>query len=347
MKEVEFVRTVLADIGKDKVGFTLPHEHLQCTQLCVFSDPISDEQRILAHETVTKENATIVRENPLSNLDNIYLPGGSLVEEELRKFVRLGGKTIVDLTTIGLGRNIHEIVRLSQVTGLNVIAGTGYYIAASHPLEVTERNEEWLCSQMITEIDSGIDGTNYRAGVIGEIGTSSPIHKREEKILCAAAQASNKSGYSIIVHVQPPAWLGHEVLDILFNAGARPERVVLAHMDSTLTSGLAYHREILERGVTIMYDGFGTNWDFPSLGLKMPSDEERINAVVALVDENYSERLLLSHDVCTKAHLGLFDGPGYTHLTETIIPNLVQRGCTRAELDQMTRSNPIRILMPN
>lgn len=337
-------RTVLGDIPQDALGFVLPHEHLYCSQLAVFPQPSTDAGRRLAHEKVTVNNAPHIRQEPLQNLDNILLPGGSLVEEELIYYVQSGGRTLVELTSIGACRNITEIVRLSMVTGLNIVAGTGYYTQRSHPPEVAVNDAEWLAKEMIMEIEEGIDGTSARAGVIGEVGTSLPILDQERKVLAASVLASKATGRPIIVHVQPPAHLAHEVLDILFQYGADPNRIALAHMDSTLRPGLTYHREVLSRGVSIIYDGFGMEWDFPSLGLKTPSDKERVLAVAELVASGFTNQLLLSQDVCTKIHLATYGGPGYSHLLKNILPMLLNMGLSDDEVTTIVRTNPANLI---
>jgi phosphotriesterase-related protein len=341
---VGFVRTVQGDVASEALGIVLPHEHLRCTQLAVFKARRNDPDRLAAHQRVTRQNAVNIRKDPLSNIDNHYLPGGAIVASELQEFVRLGGRTLVDLTTVGLGRDVKEAARLSRSTGLHVIVATGYYVARSHPPEVSRRSESWLVDRMAREVEDGIDGSSIRAGVIGELGTSAPIHPRERKVLAAAAGASQETGCGIVVHVQPPAWQGHEVLDLLFAAGARADRIALAHIESTVRPGLNYQRELLSRGVMLGYDGFGLVWDFPSLKLRVPSDEQRADAVVELMADGFRGKLLLSQDICTKVHLSRFGGPGYAHLLKRIVPMLKVRGCNEDDLCQLMQVNPSAFL---
>ena len=344
MKNNNFIRTVLGDVSIDELGFTLPHEHCFCTQLAVFTNPSNDKDRLLAYEQVTSDNAKRIRENPLINLDNIFLSGGILIENELNNFYELGGRSIVDLTTIGINRNVNEVIRLSKSTGVNIIIGAGYYIEKSHPPNIIDKTEEEIAGEIISDIKIGIDGTAACAGIIGEIGTSMPILYQERKVLSAAVIASNKTGCSIIVHVQPPAWLGHDVLDILVNEGANLEKVALAHIDSTINSNSDYHKELLSRGTTIIYDGFGTEWDFPTLGLEMPSDRERIESLVKLVESGFIGQLLISHDVCTKVHTSKYYGPGYSHILKEILPLISEMGFSDAQINKITCANPANFL---
>ena len=47
------------------------------------------------------------------------------VKGELQFFHENGGRSIVDATTIGIGRNLTELVELSKESGVNIIAGAG------------------------------------------------------------------------------------------------------------------------------------------------------------------------------------------------------------------------------
>lgn len=47
------------------------------------------------------------------------------VIEDVRFFSECGGKTIVENSSIGLKRNIPFLVKVSEETNVNIIAGTG------------------------------------------------------------------------------------------------------------------------------------------------------------------------------------------------------------------------------
>ena len=47
------------------------------------------------------------------------------VKDELKFYHAHGGRSIVDATNIGIGRNLTELVELSNASGVNIIAGGG------------------------------------------------------------------------------------------------------------------------------------------------------------------------------------------------------------------------------
>ena len=85
-----------------------------------------------------------------------------------------------------------------------MIAGCGYYIGSSRPRGFARRSETELADELIEELTVGIDGTDIRAGVIGELGVGeSPMLGHERTMLRAAARAQRRIGAAIVVHPAP------------------------------------------------------------------------------------------------------------------------------------------------
>ena len=51
-------------------------------------------------------------------------------------FRRVGGQTVVDPTNASLSRDPLALARISRATGLNIVMGAGYYVAAAHPADM-------------------------------------------------------------------------------------------------------------------------------------------------------------------------------------------------------------------
>lgn len=98
-------------------------------------------------------------------------------------------------------RNPDALKLISLASGVNVIAGAGYYVAASHPKEIQTMTEEQIADSIVKEIMVGMDGSTMgvRAGIIGEIGTSWPITENEKKVLRGAALAQQRTGAPLII----------------------------------------------------------------------------------------------------------------------------------------------------
>ena len=142
------VRTVLGDIPASSLGTTLVHEHLHmdCSELATAHSYVPDPPPGTFDLMVAAE----CRWNPGAHPDNYRLTEHDAVLEDLQDLAALGGGTIVDATSVDLGRNPTALALLSQESGLNVVMGTGYYLEATHRPFIPEGDEEQASFDLIT-----------------------------------------------------------------------------------------------------------------------------------------------------------------------------------------------------
>ena len=358
----ESVTTVGGKISPHELGITLTHEHCLADLRSYWRPPPEVTRRTLAEAALDITNIGLSRRNPFLTRDNLVLSDIDVAAQELLEFRKLGGATIVDLTPPDLGRDPTALLALSKVTGLNIVAGSGHYIQISHPTSLADEPLESIAARFLLEFQEGIGDTTIRAGVLGEIGTSCPIHKDEEKVLRAAALVHKSTGVAIAVHLSPAGrvdgWMGSTVLDILESAGVDPRRVLLCHLDNMLapsddfSKALEYHRELGRRGCFIGYDGCGKEHYFPSgsraafPSFWCPHDRERAKGVASLVESGFGRQLLLSHDVCFKMELTQYGGFGYGHILRTFVNNLKDYGLGRDQISSMLVENSQTWLTP-
>lgn len=350
------VETVLGSIEPDMLGVTLPHEHV------IFDlSPRELNKHPLNDVKLNLENLWIIRENPSVMKDNLTLMDEKLATDELKKFKELGGRSVCEVTLPKDAKKILALQRISQASGLNIIAATGFNAARDYSFEIKQKSAEELCDIMIHDLKEGIDETGIKAGLIGEIIMSSPPHKEEIKVLRAAAQAQKETGACISIH--QTAWdrnkkkfarNGQTYLDIIQREGGNLKKCIMDHMDaysndniSLLGLPLDYHRSILNQEVCIEYDIFGRHyWNISDIypGASFPSDRERIAALVELCKQGYDKQILLSQDVCKKIYLTKFGGFGYAYLLRQIIPVLKYAGVKDKQIINMLIENPKRLL---
>jgi phosphotriesterase-related protein len=280
--------------------------------------------------------------DPMRFLDNLDMRDERVAEYELGLFSAAGGRTLVELTTIGLSPDLRVVRRLSERTGVNVIAGTGYYIGASHPPEIAGLRAEELAQLMVIAITTGTDESGIRAGVIGEIGTSDPLEEREVTVVRAAAAAQLATGCPISLHFVAGGREVFRVLDILGEEGIRDfSRVIVGHADDVLD--LDQHRRIAETGAIVEYDTFG-NEEYPNQhGEVLPSDLRRLDALAELVRDGLVDRLLISQDVCMKSLWTTYGGYGYLDVVQRLIPRMEERGLNADVRHRVCVENPGRI----
>ncbi len=177
------VMTVLGPIPSADMGQTLMHEHILNDCRCWWNEPKEPERRYLADSPVRIEILSELRQDPFVNLHNIALDDEPLAVEELGQFVAAGGRTVVDPTCRGIGRDPEALVRIARATGLNIVMGAGYYLQSSHPPEVARLSADQIADEIEAEAHAGVGGTGVRIGLIGEIGVSSDFTPDERKSL--------------------------------------------------------------------------------------------------------------------------------------------------------------------
>jgi len=306
------VQSVLGPIDPASLGVTLPHEHTQI---------------VLWHIEARWDYWQLTRD-------------AELIATELAAFRQTGGRTIVDLTVPGVGRDPDWLVALARRTELNIVMGCGWYRTAYYPpdLLVDRRSVDSLADSLVEEIERGVGDSGVRPGIIGEIGTDKPwVSALEERVHRAAARAARRTGLALTTHaVLSP--VGLDQLAIFEAEGADPTRVVIGHADSY--PHLDHYLAIVERGASVEFDFLGMSF----------SPQERlgegriVELLCDLLARGHVERVLLSQDVCHDSQLTHYGGNGYTHLARTFLPRLRAAGVSDAEIETMTVHNPRRLL---
>jgi len=302
------VQTVLGAVAPGELGFTLPHEHTKCSLWWIenrwdYWELIGDEPRM---------------------------------NEELAAYKALGGGTVVDVTPIGIGRDLERLARISEATGLHIVAGAGWYRQAYYPAEarIDRRSVDDLADEIVQEF---IDGP-FRPGIIGEIGTDKPwVTAQEERVFRAAARAALRTGASVTTHaVQSDVGLAQ--LSILEDEGLDPARIVIGHCDSH--PQLKHWREIVRRGAYVEADFLGMSFT----PLERAGEPKVVELISTLLNEGFEKQILLSQDVCHDSQLTSYGGNGYTYLQKTFLPRLAAAGVNAATIKTITVENPARLL---
>ena len=264
-----------------------------------------------------------------NNLD-CRLDQYDLICQEMKDLRALGVSNIIEMTNRYMGRNPQFMLDLMRDTGINVMACTGYYQDAFFPEHVAARSVEQLAQEMVDEIVIGIDGTELKAGIIAEIGSSEGvITPLEEKVFIAAARAHIETGRPISTHTSFST-MGVEQLVLLQAHGVDLSRVTVGHCD--LKDNLDNILRMIDLGAYVQFDTIGKNNYYP--------DENRIGMLHELRNRGLLNRVMLSMDITRRSHLKANGGNGYDYLLTTFIPQLRQSGFSQADVDTMLRDNP-------
>ncbi|HYS17000.1 MAG TPA: aryldialkylphosphatase [Candidatus Binatia bacterium] len=337
------VQTVLGAVAPNAIGVTLPHEHLLIDFKVMFAEPAAAGDKGRAWEPVSLANLGWVRQNFNANLDNLRLVDEQVAQDEILLFKRAGGRTVVDPTPKTLGRDPLALARIARATGLNVVMGAGYYVAASHPADMDRRTLDELAREMIADVTSGVGDTGVRAGLIGEIGTTYPWTENERKVLRAALIAQRETGAPLMIHPGRHPGMPMELAEFVRKEGGDLRRTIMCHLCRTI-SDLGAVIELAQTGIWLEYDLFGLeNSYYPyNPSFDMPNDGGRMTHVLALVAAGHRDQILMSHDIAYKTSLVKYGGYGYHHLLVNVVPRLRAKGLDDAGLRRLLVENPAR-----
>jgi len=337
------VMTVLGQIPVEEMGITLMHEHLLLDALNWWKRPCCATDIGLAERPIEVGMLGELRMNPFLNRDNCQLLDPEVAIEELLKFAELGGRTVVDPTNLGIGRDPRGLQRISRRTGLNIVMGSGFYLEPSHPPQVRDNSIDAIATAIVKDC-GGIaeERPEVAAGIIGEIGISKDFTQQEEKVLRGAARASRATSVPLSIHL--PGWErhGHRVLDVIAEEGGDLRHTVLCHMNPSLHDH-AYQRSIADRGAFLEYDMIGMDYFYADQQAQSPCDEENAAAIARLIADGYLDAILMSQDVFLKMMLTRYGGFGYGYILKHFVPRLKRNGVDAASIERILVNNPRRV----
>jgi len=331
------VRTVLGDIDPGDVGYVAFHEHV----LFDIVPPGATGDR--GAEILPEDRWQIdYRSNEAPA--NAHQTDVDVASHELQYFAEDGGQLIVDQSVAGLARDPGGLAQAAQTSGVHVVAAAGCYTAAYAPPDLVKMDIDALTAAFTAEVSDGFPGTSIRAGIIGEIGCSWPIHPFERGALVAGARAACATGAVLSVHPGRARRACAEILDIVEAEGLDPNRTVLCHMDRTYPDGDGI-AQLLKRGANVEWDFFGIEQSHYWMGdTELPTDRDRIQLIRDFADKGHSDQILISQDICTKTRLRRWGGHGYGHILRNVAPLMRRMGFETKLIRRLLRDTPLRLL---
>ncbi|CAL7943704.1 unnamed protein product [Xylocopa violacea] len=344
-----YVQTVLGEKDLNQLGKTLTHEHLSLSFTTFYCQPPSHLERFL-NGKIELQNVGFLKQYPYSNTYNLIYNDRCTEEavlEDVKLYKEFGGGTIVENSSHGLKRNIPFMKKVSESTGVNIIAGTGYYVNATQTNEGLSKEE--MYDVMLKEMTTGCEECpDVKAGFIGEVGSSWPIAAFEKRAIQATAQVQEQLKCPVSFHPGRDPAAPSEIMRIYQEAGGDARKAILSHLDRTLLRP----EILLEFADDVMcycqFDLFGIECSYYQLkpSVDMISDAQRIDRVKYFRADQKLDRVLLSHDIHTKHRLIKFGGHGFSHILNNVVPKMILKGFTTEEIDTLTIHNPRNWLTP-
>ena len=339
------VQTVTGPIESAEMGLTLTHEHLFNIVTPWWHPPYDDSVRSkeLVDEKVSITNVWELRHDPFLNKDNCALDDIESAIVEVKRFAAQGGRTILEACADqGNGRDPEGLARISRESGLNVVMGSGIFLDPVHGPEHLDGTVREIADRIVRDLTVGAQGTNIRAGFIGEIFVGQPFTNRERNSLAGACLAQRETGVPIQIHM--PGWyrLGDEVLDFVAAQGVPMQSVVLCHSNPS-GDDYEYQTRLLKRGIYLQYDMIGMQVFYADQQAACTSDEDDARNIARLVGAGFGDRVLMSQDIFMKILLRANGGPGYGHIVEFFLPRLARHGVPLQQGIAMMTDNPRRL----
>jgi len=231
------VNTVRGPIDAQELGVTLMHEHV-----------FVRSPEVAANWPTGWDRATQV----------------ARAVERLQELKAAGIDTIVDLTVVGLGRDIEPVQEVAAQVDLNIVVATGLYTYNELPHYFDYRGAAFRPSGVdlldeffLHDIENGISGSGVRPGIL-KCATDEPgLTPGVERILRAVARVHRRTGLPISTHTHTGTRRGLDQQRVFADEGVDLSRVVIGHSgDST---DLDYLGELLQAGSTLGMDRFGVD----------------------------------------------------------------------------------------
>jgi phosphotriesterase-related protein len=250
-----------------------------------------------------------------------------------------GVSTMVDLTVLGLGRDVAFAGEAARRSGMQIIAATGLYTYDDVPRYFEHREADHMADLFARDIESGIQGTDIKAAILKCATDEKGVTAGVEKVLRAVARAHRRTGVPISTHTHAASEQGLNQQRIFAEEGVDLRRVVIGHSGDT--EDIAYLEKLMAAGSYIGMDRFGLH--------QFMTTERRVATIAKLCERGHAAQIVLSHDA--SCYIDWFpeemraDYPDYNylHIPDVVIPALRAAAVSDDQVRLMTVENPRRI----
>lgn len=357
--------TVRGPVEPAELGLTSMHEHILVDLAACFREryrKVLPGGAEFPDGPFVLEDRSRLRHAMLLSSDNLRLDDEEAATGEVADFAAAGGSAIVETGAPGI-RTWEDVVafrRISERTGVHIVACTGLYAEDSWPERFRGLSEEEYAGYLRKEIEEGIGDSGILPGQI-KVAYEGPSESADA-YLRAAARVSRESGVSLQVHVG--LTLSNDVmrnsfLPLLYGSGCVPERTLICHVENWLgppqitelvrdpasvPRDLTLHREVMDRGFNLCFTLFGAEWDTEGLGVTHRPDWFYMAGMLPLIEAGYAGQLFVGHDVFTKSQTRRGGGEGFTRIPQFVLPTLRRCGVAESDIQSMVVENPRRLL---
>lgn len=331
-------QTVLGLVEPLELGSVLMHEHL------LWNVTAPGRRREPPKDPIDTRQYWGYLTNEITNPTNTTQKDVEVATRAVAEVMGSGGKTIVELTVGGLEPDPEGLAAVARATGAHIVMGCGHYVDDRQDPGNRTRSIDSFAKEMIAQVQEGAWGTDVRAGIIGEIGCSWPWTEMEKRVLAAAVIAQQETGAALTIHParhEDHPWL---LVEFLREHGADLRRTIIDHIDRTIFDDDRLFR-LADAGVVLEWDLFGQeNTYYAHSDIDMPNDGARLKAIRRVLDRGHRNQVVISQDICHVVQLSEHGGHGYAHIYKRVIPHMLKRSFSKAEIEEIMIDTPRRLL---
>jgi phosphotriesterase-related protein len=256
-----------------------------------------------------------------------FLEDADLMTEEMKIAKSEGIACLVDGGHPDMGRDVKFLKKISEASGLPIVASAGFYTQPFYPKELSK----WSEDQVYAEIMKQVNADNI--GALGEIGSWDYMTADERKVFRAIGRVHKATNLPIFTHTGIPGKSALEQLDILEDAGVDPKHVVVGHLGNLADDNTEIQRAVIRRGAFIGFDRQGGGGDDPVAKMAM-----------SLIEAGYADHLMFSSDLSSPREIKKNGGGGYAKTLTVFVPKVKALGATDEVLHKIMVDNPRRFL---
>jgi predicted metal-dependent phosphotriesterase family hydrolase len=326
------IRTVTGDIDPNSVtGGTLMHEHLgngRPGRGRTGGAPLPVDNPTQDPAWMTEE-LTLARKN--GNLGCIVAAGLNMPGPD----------------------NAPYLTRLSQASGVRIVAAAAYYMPQSYPQGTNTLSEDGIADLIVK------GAAELRLGAYGELGCANneaDLQPIERKVFRAFAKAQARNNLPIFTHTNystgPDVSMDMALrqLDVLESAGGKPSSIAIGHLCCLHDPMVDIARRVARRGAFVAFDRMTRQQQWVS-------DGRRIEMIKAMLDAGLVDTLLISSDYIGRINTAVGErpgyqgslhardgGPGYARPFILAVPQMMRAGIPVDAIRRITVDNPRRFL---
>jgi phosphotriesterase-related protein len=250
------------------------------------------------------------------------------IKDELVDYKNSGANSIVDCQPGGCERDGDNLRFLSDFSGVNIIACTGFHLQRYYPPDywLFRTGVEQAVDFFIEELEGSIVDVKggsqpIRAGLI-KIACEEKYEKSPVQLIEAAVSASMQTGAPIECYTER-GFDAEKIADEILKFGLTPRKLILCHLDKR--PDFDFHESMMDRGIMLEYDTFYRE--------KYNPEENVWPLLENMMQHGYGSNIVLATDMADARMWNRFGGgPGLVGFITEIRARLVKMSLEKKRL---------------